>query len=239
VIRNDRSDGIAEIVLRRPPANALTIADLRNLAAMIESSSADDSVRAVIIRADGAGFSAGIDYKELQSPNGRELLVDSGLACRHALSAIARCTVPVIVAVQGYCRGIGVALAAAADLVIASSDAHFALPEGSWSVAYFARMLPPMRLRQLVLTGDRIEAAELAGYGALYRVVEPDQLRTVAREVAESLRSQPRGALTAAKARLNIVDPIEAGAAFWQEQGIVFDTTAVELHSYRNGTNEQ
>jgi enoyl-CoA hydratase len=89
VIRNDRSDGIAEIVLRRPPANALTIADLRNLAAMIESSSADDSVRAVIIRADGAGFSAGIDYKELQSPNGRELLVDSGLACRHALSAIA------------------------------------------------------------------------------------------------------------------------------------------------------
>jgi len=234
-MRSDRSEGIAEIVLRRPPANALTIADLRTLRDMVQACSHDDSVHAVVIRADGAGFSAGIDYKELQAANGRELLLDSGLACRQALTAIATCAVPVIVAVHGYCRGLGVALAAAADLVIASSDAHFGLPEGSWSAAYFARMVPPMRLRQLVLTGESVPAAELAGYGAVYQVVEPDQLVAVTRDVAERLGSQRRGVLVAAKARLNLVDPIEADAAFWSEQAVVFDATAGEVHAYRNG----
>jgi enoyl-CoA hydratase len=234
VIRCELSGHVAEVVMSRPPTNALTIADLHVLRDVFRDLSDDESVSAVVLRADGAGFSSGIDFKEIQSPRGRELLLDSGLACREAFLAIRTCAVPVVVGVHGYCRGAGVALVASSDIAVATTDARFALPEGSWSIAHFARMLPPMRLRQVTLACEPVEADELLTYGSIHSVVEPGSLVQETRMVARALCGQRRVNLVAAKARLNLVDPFDSDPIFWAEQALVLEASVQDLGSARD-----
>lgn len=240
VITCDISAPIAEIVVSKPPTNALSVADLHTLREMFQALSADESISVVVLRADGPGFSSGIDYKEFQTPFGRELLLDSGLACRDTVAAVRACAVPVVVAVQGYCRGAGVALVAGCDVVLAADDATFALPDGAWSVAHFARMLPPMKLRQAVLACEVVPAETLTAYGSVHHLVPPRELIREARAVAHTLSGQGRRNLAAAKARLNLIDPFDADAMFWHEQAQVLassvaDLTSRQLHRTRPG----
>jgi enoyl-CoA hydratase len=236
MIRCDVSDGVAEIIIFRPPTNALSIHDLALLRLFVQSMSDDDTITVAVIRSEGSGFSSGIDFKEFQSPDGRELLLDSGLACRATFAAVRQCGIPIIASVHGYCCGAGVALAASCDLIVAAEGTRFVLPEESWSMSHLARLVPPMRLRRAALTGEEISAQELENYGAIHRLVPPDALVDQTRAVARALCGQPRSTLVACKSRLNLIDPYDADRMFWAEQAVVFESTAGQLGGPRETT---
>lgn len=222
-------DGRAEVVINTPPVNALSIADGWALRDLFGALSASGEASVVLVRAEGRGFSAGIDYKELQAQQTSELLFESARACRAAFSAISACRLPVIAAVHGHCMGAGIGVVASCDLVVAAEDARFGLPEGAWSIAYLARLVPRGKLRQMALTCEQASAQELLQYGAVYRVVDRADLLRRARAVAGALGGQRRETLLATKAKLNALDRDETDGAFWLEHGLTYGTEPVNI----------
>ena len=144
-ITQEVQDGIAQILMDVPPVNALKADDWFTLADELDG--IDDDVRVVIVRAAGRGFCAGVDIKELQADPA--MIVDVNRGCAAAFAAVYECDVPVIAAVHGFCLGGGVGIAGSADILIASDDATFGLPEvdrGALGAAtHLARLVPQQR----------------------------------------------------------------------------------------------
>jgi len=223
VISCEVDNGVAHIALRTPPVNALKIGDLEALCDLCSALDSRPDVKSILVRGEGRGFSAGLDYKQMQEPGGPEWLREVGLACRRSLAALAGCNVPLVAAVHGFCMGIGVAIVATCDIVVASDDARFGLPDGSWSVAHLARLVPPPKLRLMTLTGLPVSAEELHQLGTLAQVVSTDELSGAAASIATALSLRPRAMLTSLKARLNVVDPLEMDSVFAREQQVLAD----------------
>src|SRR5207245_10512441 len=146
---------------------------------------------------------AGVDIKELQNA-GHEALVGVNRGCYAAFAAVYECEVPVIAAVHGFCLGGGVGIVGNADIVIASADATFGLPEvdrGALGAAtHLARLVPQHKMRAMVYTSATATAAELQHYGSVLRVVPREALRDAAFEVAEESAAQRPSVVRAAKA---------------------------------------
>ncbi|MBV8958304.1 MAG: enoyl-CoA hydratase/isomerase family protein, partial [Actinobacteria bacterium] len=118
-------DGIAEVVMDNPPVNALTVAGWYELADTITALGRDPNVRVVVLRAEGRGFNAGVDIKEMQATEGFDALIGANRGCYAAFAAVYECAVPVIAAVNGYCLGGGIGLVGNADIIVAADDATF------------------------------------------------------------------------------------------------------------------
>src|SRR5579862_1948108 len=114
------TEGIAEVVMDHPPVNALKVRAWFELAEIVTSLGHDQSVRAVVLRAEGRGFNAGVDIKEMQATEGFTALVGANRGCFAAFAAVYDCEVPVIAAVHGYCLGGGIGLVGNADIIVAS-----------------------------------------------------------------------------------------------------------------------
>src|SRR5580704_7017029 len=174
--------GVAEVVMSYPPVNALDVRAWLDLAALVRRLGEDPEVRVVVLAAEGRGFNAGVDIKEIQRAEGYEALVGANRGCAAAFAAVYECAVPVVAAVHGYCLGGGIGLVGNADVIVASSDATFGLPEvdrGALGAAtHLARLVPQHRMRAMVYTGERATAEELHGYGSVLRVVPRDELMT-------------------------------------------------------------
>src|SRR3954466_12442565 len=201
------SDGVAEIVVDVPPVNALAVAGWFELADNLRAASDDPDVRCVVLRAEGKGFNAGVDIKEMQSTEGFDALVGANRGCFAAFAAVYDCEVPVIAAVQGYCLGGGIGLAGNADIVVASDDATFGLPEvkqGALGAAtHLARLVPQHRMRAMVYTGATATAAELHEYGSVLKVVGRAALRAEVRQIAADIAKKSPTVIRAAKQSLN------------------------------------
>src|SRR6516162_7792198 len=104
-IERRTSGGIAEVVIDYPPVNALPVAGWFGLADALAEVGADPRVCAVILAAEGRGFCAGVDIKEMQRSPGHEALVGANRGCFAAFAAVYDCPVPVIAAVHGFCLG--------------------------------------------------------------------------------------------------------------------------------------
>src|SRR4029077_9024961 len=170
----------------------------------------DNDVRVAILTAEGRGFNAGIDIKEMQSTGNFDFLIGSGTACSAAFAAIYRAPIPVIAAVNGYALGLGVGLVGSCDILIASTKARFGLPEvdnGALGCAsHLAKLVPPMKLRQMVFTCEPVSAQQLVEWGSVYKVTEPEELMTAALELAHRLTLKKRRVMRAAKHGLNDID---------------------------------
>ena len=116
-------DGVAEVVMDNPPVNALAVAGWFELARVITEAGKNPEVGAVVLRAEGRGFNAGVDIKEMQRTEGFEALIGANHGCYAAFKAVYECEVPVVAAVHGYCLGGGIGLVGNADIIIASEDA--------------------------------------------------------------------------------------------------------------------
>src|SRR5437867_12933586 len=220
-------DGIAEVVMDNPPVNALTVAGWFELADTVRGLGDDPRVRVVILRAEGKGFNAGVDIKEMQSTEGFHALVGANRGCYAAFAAVYECAVPVIAAVHGYCLGGGIGLVGNADIVIASTDATFGLPEvdrGALGAAtHLARLVPQHKMRAMVYTAATATAQELHQYGSVLRVVPRDELRAAAREVAGEIASKSPTVIRRAKESLNGIDPVDVKRSYRFEQGFTFE----------------
>jgi enoyl-CoA hydratase len=221
------TDHIAEVVVDVPPVNALTVAGWFELADAILRAGNDPDVHVVVLAAEGKGFNAGVDIKEMQSTEGFTALVGANQGCAAAFAAVYDCAVPVIAAVQGFCLGGGIGLVGNADIIVASDDATFGLPEvkqGALGAAtHLSRLVPQHRMRHLVYTAERATAQELASYGSVLKVVPRDQLRETAREIARQIAAIDPTVIRAAKASLNGIDPVDVKRSYRFEQGFTFE----------------
>ncbi|HVK72062.1 MAG TPA: enoyl-CoA hydratase family protein [Kofleriaceae bacterium] len=222
--------GVAEVVVARPPVNALRIADWQGLADLVRRLGEDPKVRVVVLAAEGRGYNAGVDIKEIHAAgDGHAALIAVNRACANAFAAVYECEVPVVAAVHGYCLGGGIGLVGNADVVLASDDASFGLPEvdrGALGAAtHLARLVPQHLMRAMVYTGRRVPATELHRFGSILEVVPRDQLRAAARAVAAEIAAKPPIAIRAAKQSLNGIDPVDVRRSYRYEQGFTFELT--------------
>lgn len=219
--------GIAEVVVDVPPVNALPVAGWFELADNLRAASVDTDVRCVVLRAEGKGFNAGVDIKEMQSTEGFGALIGANRGCYAAFAAVYECAVPVVAAVHGFCLGGGIGLAGNADIIVASEDATFGLPEvkqGALGAAtHLSRLVPQHRMRAMMYTTERATARELYSYGSVLRVVPRDQLREAAYDVARQIAALDRRVIVAAKESLNGIDPVDVKKSYRFEQGFTFE----------------
>jgi enoyl-CoA hydratase len=240
--------GVAEVVMEHPPVNALTVAGWFALATAITRLGEDPAVRAVVLRAEGRGFNAGVDIKEMQRTEGFTALLGANRGCFAAFAAIYECKVPVISAVHGYCLGGGIGLVGNSDIIIASEDATFGLPEvdrGALGAAtHLSRLVPQHKMRAMVYTSATATAAELAAFGSVLRVVPRDELRAAAFELAGQIAAKDPLVIRAAKESLNGIDLWDVKRSYRYEQGFTFElnlsgvSDSIRDEFVRNGVDD-
>jgi enoyl-CoA hydratase len=199
--------GVLELAIDRPPVNAFDIGLLGELAALLEGIKARAEVRAVLLRAEGKGFCAGGDVKEVQSLPGFEgILGQTSGSLRASLAAI-NCAVPVVAAVHNYCVGVGVLVVGCADVVVAAHGTRFILAEvdnGATAGAIQAlRLMPEKRLRAAMMTAEPVDAEELQRYGTVFRVAETSVLPQVSLDIAARIAMKNPRTMRRLKSSLN------------------------------------
>jgi enoyl-CoA hydratase len=218
-------DGVVEVVVDHPPVNALPVAGWYGLADALNG--LDSSARAVVLRAEGRGFNAGVDIKELQASKDFSALVGVNQACAAAFAAVYDCPVPVVAAVHGFCLGGGIGLVGNADVIVASEDASFGLPEvdrGALGAAtHLSRLVPQHKMRAMVYLAATASAAELHAFGSVLQVVPGEKLRDAALEVARQIAAKNPSVIRAAKQSLNGIDPWDVKRSYRFEQGFTFE----------------
>lgn len=219
--------GITVVTVDAPPVNALTVQGWLDLAGAITAAGRDPATHVVVLRAEGRGFNAGVDIKEIQRDPGYTALIGANTGCAAAFSAVYDCEVPVIAAVQGFCLGGGVGLVGNADVVVASEDATFGLPEvdrGALGAAtHLARLVPQHLMRALYYTATTIDAYQLHHHGSVYAVVPRAALDETALDVARQIAAKDTRVIRAAKQSINGIDVQPVHRSYRFEQGFTFE----------------
>ena len=241
-----RHGGIRVVTMDAPPVNALTVQGWFDLAAALDEAGRDPATHVVVLRAEGRGFNAGVDIKEMQRTSGFDALIGANRGCHAAFKAVYECAVPVIAAVHGFCLGGGVGLVGNADCVVASDDAYFGVPEvdrGALGAAtHLARLVPPHLMRTLYFTGRTIAASDLVQHGSVLEVVPRDRLDDTALAVAAEIAAKDTRVIRAAKEALNGIDPVDVNKSYRFEQGFTMELNlsgvADELRDQFAGTEK-
>ena len=220
--------GIASLVMDNPPVNALNIADTYELAKILDGYKWNPDVRVVVLSAAGRGFCAGVDIKEMQQLEHNEGIVQANRSCFELFRAVYECAVPTVVAVQDFCLGTGIGIAGNADVLLATSNATFGLPEvdnGALGAAtHLRRLVPQHRARQMLYTAEPAPASELASYGSVYKVVDTvDDLAEESQSLAAVIASKDPTVMRAAKASMNGIDEVDVRSSYRYEQGFTFE----------------
>ena len=207
------TDGpIAYLTLNRPEAlNALNQALVRDLRQAMADIAADAAVRVAVLAGAGRAWSAGYDLKQhaddpvVGAVRWRAILRDDVAMTL----AVWDCPKPVIAQVHGYCLGGACELAAICDLTVAAEDAIFGEPEvrlGSGPVSLILPyLLGSKKARELLYTGDTIDAAQALTLGLVNRVVPRERLQAETRALALKIARTPPEIIALTKAPLNRV----------------------------------
>jgi len=214
-------DGIGNICLSHPPVNAPDSRGWNELAIELKRLSKLEDLKVLILSAKGKGFCAGVDIKELSEDE--EKIVDLNKGCYETFRAIRKCSVPVIASVHGFCLGGGIGLVGACDIVVASQDAYFGLPEvdrGALGAAsHLARMFPLQHVRRMMFTAEPINAEEAYRLGAIEKVVEKEKAMEAALTIAKKIAKKSPIAIRLAKESLNGIEPHDVDKSYLYEQG--------------------
>ena len=215
------ADGIAEVVIDHPPVNALDSAGWHALAARLDALGRDPAVRVIVIRAEGKGFCAGVDIKELAAHPERIVSVNAGNYA--TFRAVHRNPVPVIAAVHGFVLGGGIGISGAADIVVASDCARFGVPEVDRGAmgggAHLQRLFPVQKVRAMYFTGEMIGADEAYRLGAVEQVVPRERLRDTALAIARKIAAKSPDMIRLAKESLNGIEDGNLEDKYRWEQG--------------------
>ncbi|MEW6515041.1 MAG: enoyl-CoA hydratase-related protein [Pseudomonadota bacterium] len=195
-ILSTRDGGIATVTLFNPDKlNALNAAMWRRLAEVFAALDADETLRCVIVRGEGAAFAAGGDLDEMQQ---LRATLEGALAYHadvaHALDAIASCRHPVIAQIIGPCIGGGLEIACACDLRIAGQSAKFGAPINKLGFSMYPgelagllRLVGPAVVKEILLEGRLLNAQEAYEKGLLTRIVTDAELADEARATAKRI----------------------------------------------------
>jgi enoyl-CoA hydratase len=227
-IATSRHDaGITVVTIDFPPVNALPVRGWFDLADAVLAAGRDTGTHVVVLRAEGRGFCAGVDIKEIQHTDDYQALVDANRGCAAAFGAVYDCAVPVIAAVHGHCLGGGIGLVGNADIVIAADDARFGLPEvdrGALGAAtHLARLVPQHLMRTLYYTARSVDAETLRQHGSVYQVVPRAGLDDAAFALATEIAAKDNRVIRCAKEAINGIDPQPVHTNYRYEQGFTFE----------------
>ncbi len=219
------NNGVAELIFNKPPVNAFTSQGWADIAAEIEALGNNDECRVIIVAAEGRGFCAGVDIKELDADD--SLIVKVNKGNYDTFKAIHLNPKPVIVAVHGFVLGGGIGISGAADIIVASECATFAVPEVDRGAmgggAHLQRMFPVQKVRYMYFTGLPIDAQEAYRLGAIERVVPRDELMSAAREIAEKIAEKSPRMIALAKEALNGIEDGNLEDKYRSEQGFTLE----------------
>jgi enoyl-CoA hydratase len=207
----EKDGAVGVLKVNRPKSlNALNPATVREIAACLAEVRQDRSIRCLIITGEGdRAFVAGADIAAMVSMNALEGKAFSVLGL-NTLRILEELPIPVIAAVNGFALGGGTELALACDLIIAADKARFGQPEinlgvipGFGGTQRLARRIGLPRARELIYSGDMIDAETALRYGLANKVVPLVDLMTEAKALAHKLAAKPPVAIQQAKAAIN------------------------------------
>ena len=206
VLRSQDARGAVTLTLNRPHAfNALSEAMLAALQHEFDAIGEDESVRVVVLAAEGKAFCAGHDLKEMRGKPSLEYYERLFSQCSEMMLGIQRLPVPVIARVQGVATAAGCQLVAMCDLAVAASTAKFAVSGvnlglfcSAPGVALSRNVLRKAAFEMLV-TGQFISAEEAKVRGLINRVVEPEQLDAEVEKLVAAIIAKPRVAVAMGK----------------------------------------
>ncbi len=208
-VRVEKEGAVATVVLDRPESlNILNSATLRKLGDVLANLEGDQQTRCLVITGN-RHFSAGADVREMKDKDRKQAEVFSRLG-QAICSRVEDMRKPVIAAVSGYALGGGCEIALACDIRIASRSAKFGQPEvnlgivpGFGGTQRLARLVGIGKAKELILTGDIIDANEAEVIGLVNRVVGDEELMERSLELAELLSQKSPVALGKAKTLIN------------------------------------
>jgi enoyl-CoA hydratase/carnithine racemase len=206
ILLREDSDGIARLTLNRPAQyNALSGAMLAELQAALDAIDADDSVRVVIIAANGKAFCPGHDLKEMRATQDRAEHRALFERCSRMMLSIHRLRQPVIAEVQGIATAAGCQLVAMCDLALAAEEARFAVSGINVGLFCSTPAVPLSRNMQrkqalhMLLTGDFISAQSALQYGLVNEVVPAAELPAATLALAQKIVAKSAHAVTIGK----------------------------------------
>ncbi|MEU6008318.1 crotonase/enoyl-CoA hydratase family protein [Streptomyces sp. NPDC047453] len=225
--------GVAVVTLDRPDVrNAIDLPTARQIAAALDEVDAREDVMAAVFTGAGPVFSAGMDLKAFSATGERPLVEGRGAfgICERATEK------PLIAAVEGKALGGGMEIALACDLVVASEESWFGLPEvkrglvaAAGGVLRLPRRVPRAVALEMVLTGEPVDAARAHALGLVNRVVAPGTARERAVELARSIAGNAPMAVRVAK-------QLVASAPDWPEAEM-FDRQRADVDRVRSSAD--
>ena len=216
------TDGVALVTLNRPPVNALNREMRRQIVATFDEISARDDIRCAVLTGQGQVFCAGADLKDRPNDDIKGDFLEHNRITRETGNAIRECAKPVIAAINGAALGAGLGLAAACDILYASDNATFGMPEINVGLAGGASMLRTLfgrsTARRMFFTGQRLTAADLLKRNVLDDVLTPEQLLPFTLDLAREIAAKAPLAMVYAKRAANMVDVMPQRDAYRFEQ---------------------
>ena len=205
--------GVGTVTLNRPEKrNAINDQLLEGISKAFSELGRNSGVRVILIQGAGSNFSAGIDFHFLAQVGGEDgrapgIRLREEIDMIHAiLNRIEQTEKPVVAKIHGFCGGLGMELALAADFRIAAESATLGVPEiilglipDCGGTTRLTRMAGPVRAKELILTGDMFPARRIYEMGLLNQVVPDSQLEEKTREFVDKLLQRPPLALGLAK----------------------------------------
>lgn len=211
LLRLELDGNVAVLTLDNPPLNVLSRELYKQLEARLDAISQDEGVRAVVLTAAGTrAFSAGANIKEFASYTTAGAAGAQGEMIHRISSKLAALRQPSIAAIESIALGGGCELILYCDLRIASREARFGFPEvtvgqfpGTGGTEWLPRLIGEAAAKQMMFTGDIVDAAEAHRLGLVNRLVPPGQADSAARDLARVIAERPSVAVQAIKESIN------------------------------------
>ena len=237
------TDGVLSVTMnRRKSLNSLTAAMLAGIADAMERAATDPRVKVVRLGGAGRGFSSGAGISEADHANDASGAPGDVLdSANRAVRSIAALPQPVVAVVQGPAAGVGVSLALACDVVLASENAFFLLaftkiglmPDGGAS-ALVAAAIGRIRAMRMALLAERIRAADAYEWGLVTAVHPANDLDAEVDKVISALVSGPAVTLRKTKHAINAATLTELEGAVARESAGQLEL--LSSHDFREGT---
>lgn len=222
-IRVEIADFVATVTMSNPPVNAQNDLTQEELTFAMDCLCDRDDVRVVVLTGEGRIFCAGVDIKARAGKSWAEgARRKNQRSARESYHSVRECTKPVIGAINGAALGAGLAIVASCDILIASERAALGLPEVTVGLMggcrHAMQLFGRSRVRRMMMTGDRVDGAELYRLGVVEACVPAEDLLSTAQAMARRVAAYSPLATQLAKQSLNTIEQLSLRDGYRYEQ---------------------
>lgn len=229
MIKLNVNNYIAVVTMDNPPVNAQSMEFIQELTDTFDQISDRDDVRVAVLTGEGKCFSAGADLKSRPDLSNPGAVWKRNRLVREMSYSMMECHKPVIAAVNGPALGAGLGIVASCDIIVASDNAVFGLPEVDVGLmgggSHASRILPHSMVRRMMVTGCRLPAAELYRRGIIEECLPREELMPWVMDMAAVIASKSPLATKIAKDSMKTIENMTMKDGYNYEQGNTFKLT--------------